>query len=257
MPTAKSIKVSAIKSDIARNFVRKWHYSGKDYPKSRLHLGAFIDERLVGVMQFGDPLDRSNVIGLVRGTKWNDMLELNRMAMVDDTPKNTESRFISVAIKLIKRHYPNIEWLLSFSDGCQCGDGTIYRASGFVLTGIKKNTELLEYNGEIFTTVGIRTSELMRAKFSKMTGRTIISVRDMMESGAKKLTGYQFRYIYFINPSARDRLTVPVLPFSEIDKRGAGMYLGKSMRAKEQESGNHPDLGGATPTCTLHHSGQK
>ncbi|MGY4194525.1 MULTISPECIES: hypothetical protein [unclassified Bradyrhizobium] len=33
--------------------------------------------------------------------------------------------------------------MISFADGCQCGDGTIYRAVAFVLTGIKLNKSLL------------------------------------------------------------------------------------------------------------------
>jgi hypothetical protein len=44
------------------------------------------------------------------------------------------------SIKLIKKNAPHIKWILSFSDGNQCGDGTIYRASGFKLIGVNKNT---------------------------------------------------------------------------------------------------------------------
>jgi hypothetical protein len=40
-------------------------------------------------------------------------------------------------MRMIQKHYPHVEWVISFADGCQCGDGTIYRAAGFVLTGIK------------------------------------------------------------------------------------------------------------------------
>lgn len=68
--------------------------------------------------------------------------------------------------------------------------------------------------------------------------------------------GYQLRYIYFLNPEARQRLTVPILPFSKIDEMGAGMYRGEKItRAKEQDSGHPPGLGGVTPTRTLHLSG--
>ena len=71
-------------------------------------------------------------------------------------------------------------------------------------------------------------------------------------AGFKPLDGYQLRYIYFLNPAARDRLAVPIIPFSRIDEIGAGMYRGEKItRGKEQASGNHPDLGGATPTTTL------
>jgi hypothetical protein len=60
-------------------------------------------------------------------------------------------------------------------------------------------------------------------------------------AGFKPLAGYQLRYIYFLNPQARERLTVPVLPFSRIDELGAGMYRGKpkeiTKRPKQAESG--------------------
>mgnify|MGYP003544476194 CR=1 FL=1 len=253
MPRAKDIVVKPLESKMAREFVQRWHYSGKTYPKSSLHLGAFLGGRLVGVMQFGDPLDRSKVIGLVKDTKWHNMLELNRMAMIDDTPKNTESRFISIAMKMIKKSYPSIEWVLSFSDGCQCGDGTIYRASGFVLTGIKKNTGLYEYNGEVFTAVGLDTSSKMRARFSSITGGTIVSYKDMIKYGATKLTGFQLRYIYFLNPAARQRLTVPVIPFSKIDEIGASMYKGESIKRDTKATTSDQLVGGgAIPTITLH-----
>ena len=75
------------------------------------------------------------------------------------------------------------------------------------------------------------------------------------EQGAKPLSGFQLRYIYFLNPAARSRLTVPVLPFSEIERRGAGMYLGKPKRASSETidtPGIHPGKGGATPTDALH-----
>ena len=42
------------------------------------------------------------------------------------------------------------------------------------------------------------------------------------------------RYIYFLNPAARQRLTVPILPFSKIDEMGARMYKGVSYARTKQ-----------------------
>jgi hypothetical protein len=61
------------------------------------------------------------------------------MAFDEYLPKYSESRCISISIKLLKKNAPHIKWILSYADGCQCGDGTIYRASGFKLVGIKEN----------------------------------------------------------------------------------------------------------------------
>ena len=55
------------------------------------------------------------------------------------------------------------------------------------------------------------------------------------EAGFVPLDGYQLRYIYFIDKEYRNKLTVPELPYSEIDRIGAGMYKG--------EKRNHADVG--------------
>lgn len=138
MGRAKEIEVKVIPSKIAIPFIKQHHYSKKVVNNSCLHFGVFLDNALHGVMQFGPSMDKSKIIGLVEGTGWYNFLELNRMAFDDVLPRNSESRAISLAIKLIKRNAPQIKWIISFADGCSCGDGTIYRASNFVLTGIKK-----------------------------------------------------------------------------------------------------------------------
>jgi hypothetical protein len=150
MGRAKEIKVRVITAKIANEFIKKYHYSGKVVNNSSLHFGCFLDNKLHGVMSYGSPLDKSKVLHLVSPCKWNEMLELNRMAFDDYLPRNSESRCISVSVKLIKKNAPHIKWILSFSDATQCGDGIIYRASGFVLTGImeNKNTCLLP-SGEV------------------------------------------------------------------------------------------------------------
>ncbi len=149
MSSAKDIQIRVIPSKISRPFVEYHHYSGKCVNNSSLHLGAFLDGRLHGVMDFGPPMDKSKVLHLVEGTTWNGMLELNRMAFDDVLPKNSESRSISLAMRLLKRNAPQVKWILSFADACSCGDGAIYRASNFILTQIKENSQTARLpNGE-------------------------------------------------------------------------------------------------------------
>ena len=143
MGRAKEIIIKVIPSKIAVPFVKKHHYSGKVVQNSNLHFGAFLDGQLHGVMSFGPSLDKAKIQGLVKGTGWNEFLELNRMAFDDYLPRNSESFCISKSLKLIKKNAPQIKWVISFADGCSCGDGTIYRASNFVLTGIKENKNLV------------------------------------------------------------------------------------------------------------------
>lgn len=142
MGRAKEIQIKVIPSKIANDFIKKHHYSGKVVNNSSLHFGAFLDGKLHGVMSFGPSINKKGTIKLVKDTKWNEFIELNRMAFDDYLPRNSESRSISQAIKLIKKNAPHIKWIISFADACSCGDGTIYRASGFKLTEIRKNESL-------------------------------------------------------------------------------------------------------------------
>ena len=251
MTGAKDLHVAPIASAEAHKFVRANHYSGKTVNNSQLHLGAFIGRRLVGVAQFGPPMLRERLIGLVSGTAWNDMLELNRFVLVDDTPRNSESRFLAVCMRLIRRQYPHVGWVVSFADATQCGDGTIYRAAGFVLTGFKKNVEIwgAPDNGEQRGAGDV----MMKFTVKKRAGGAA-SMRRYRGAGWKPLEGFQLRYVYFLDPTARQRLTVPILPFSRIAEIGAGMYKGEP-RVGSIDSDAPAVLageGGAIPTPTLH-----
>ena len=60
--------------------------------------------------------------------------------------------------------------------------------------------------------------------------------------GAKPIPGFQLRYMYFIDPKCRKKLTVPEIPFSRIDELGAGMYKGEkvSLLARHSEKLRNP-----------------
>lgn len=246
MPSVKDIIVKHIKSSVANEFVKKHHYSGKVVSNSQLHFGCFLNGVLGGVMSFGPSLDKKKVVGLVKGKPFNDFLELNRMAFGDLLPRNSESRCIAVAMRLIKKNYPNIKWVISFADGCQCGDGTIYRASGFKLTGIKKNkTIMINDAGDVKTDLYFNINPQLREKKKEY----------------HSLDGYQLRYIYFLDKSKEKDLTVSILPFTIIDEMNARMYKGVSYKREnaclvQQQNGSIPGQdGGATPTDTLHNQG--
>ena len=239
MGRAKDITMKVIPGSVANPFIRAHHYSGKVVNNSKLHFGVFLDGQLHGVMSYGPSLDKSKIIGLVEGTGWNEFLELNRMAFDSVLPRNSESRAISMSIKLLKKYAPQIKWIISFADACSCGDGTIYRASNFVLTGIKENLNLAElpdgtriHKMTLASNPTTPRKELGGKCYFDITGGRFAWKEFLQKTGAKLLDGWQLRYIYFIDPSYRQRLTVPEIPFSRIDEMGAGMYRGKKTAAE-------------------------
>ena len=225
MGRAKEIIVKVIPSKIANEFVKKHHYSGKVVPNSTLHFGAFLDEKLHGVLSYGTPMDKRRVMPLVTPSLWNEMLELNRMAFDDYLPKYSESRCIAISIRLLKKNAPHIKWILSYSDGTQCGDGTIYRASGFALTGIKENKTILNWNGRIIADKTLNNSNYKKLGFSASAAK---------KDGATPLNGYQLRYIYLIDKACK--INSPIIPFSKIDELGAGMYKGQKITLQERRA---------------------
>ncbi len=251
MATAKDIILRPISSKEAGDLVKRVHYSGKVVQNSQFHIGVFLNGKLEGAMQFGPSLDKRKIQGLVRDSLWHEFIELNRMAFSDALPRNSESRAIAIAMRILKKHAPQIKWVISFADATQCGDGTIYRASGFVLTGIKKNTQVWAApDGSRFSRTSLTDN---RSKTQQLSAQRVISLsngntgnhslggngsasmKQYEDAGFVPLDGYQLRYIYFIDQSYRQRLTVREVPFSEIERLGACMYKG--------EKRNHADVG--------------
>ena len=274
MVSAKDIVIKPIKAHVANVIVKKIHYSGKVVQNSQLHFGVFLKGKLEGAMQFGPCLDKRKIQGLVKDTLWSGFIELNRMAFSDALPKFSESRAIGITMRIIRKMYPQIKWVISFSDGTQCGDGTIYRASGFMLTGINISKNLCRLpNGVVIHKMTLESNptsprpELGGKSYYDITGGKYDFGKYKSVTGGVNVDGFQLRYIYFIDKSYKENLTVPILPFSKIDEMGAGMYKGERLtmaerkdnihikRVNEANSSDQLESGGATPTHTLQSKG--
>lgn len=234
MGEAKNILIKPISQKDASKVIRSLHYSGKVVQNSKLHLGVFYKGKCGGALQFGPSLDKRKMISLVKGTKWNEFIELNRMALADWLPRNGESRTIGYCMRFLRKQYPHLKWVVSFSDGTQCGDGTIYRASGFVLTGIKKSFNLVRLPcGDVIHKMTLESnptsprSELFGKTYYSVTGGKFDFRKYVQHVNGEIIPGFQLRYMYFIDPNQRENLTVPILPFSKIDEMGARMYKGE------------------------------
>ena len=267
MGSAKDIILRPIDSKTANALVRRVHYSGKVVNNSQIHIGAFWQGKLEGALQFGPSLDKRKLQGLVRGTKWNEFIELNRLAFGDVLPKNSESRALAVSFRILRKYAPHLKWIISFADGTQSGHGIIYQAVGFVLTGVKKNDQIWaaptgaresrtsltdgrsKQEQEKAASIVLSRGNATKGKWITHTGSVrpgigaigyagitngASSMRAFKNAGFAPLPGYQLRYIYFLDPSWRERLTVPELPYSRIWEVGAGMYRGEKINRADE-----------------------
>lgn len=135
IPTSPlQLHVKEILKLTAANFYKRWHYLGDGGFIHQFSFGAYFDGCLLGAITFGPPLAKE-IKGLYSNSSDEFALELTRLAMHDDCPKNSESRFISVAIRLLKKLFP-VRIIISYADPSVGHDGCIYRASGFDYKGL-------------------------------------------------------------------------------------------------------------------------
>ena len=249
MSRVKDIVIKVIPANVANAFVKKYHYSGKVVNNSSLHFGCFLDGKLHGVMSYGPSTDKRKMMGLVQTDnegvcqKWNEFLELNRMAFDDALPPNSESRCLAISFRLIKKYAPQIKYIISFSDATASGDGTIYRAAGFVLTQIRENNSIVvmpdgERISRVSISVGFATKKRLSAKYG-IPAWSGASLEPLKRLGAKEAKGYQLRYIKILTKDCV--LLVPSLPFSAIDDIGAGMYKGEQITQAERHAKRKQD----------------
>jgi len=152
-PTNKNYSCCIIKANFANDIVKQFHYSGKVVSNSILHLGIFnINDELVGCLQFGYPMNGEKTASKI--SNQNPMLELNRMVMTDDEPRNAESQAISLSLKWLRAN-TNINYILSFSDGKESNCGYIYQATNWKYLGYALSSSFYDIDGVIMHSVSV------------------------------------------------------------------------------------------------------
>jgi len=241
MSEVKKLVIKPIDSKSARKIVSIYHYSKKSTQNSQINLGVFLNEKIEGALQFGPSIDKRRMAQNLK-IRFNESLELNRMAFSDRLPKNSESRALGVSLRLLKKKYPHLKVIISFADACQCGDGTIYRASGFKLHSYKKNTSLLKLpTGSIVADKGLNNKVLSGGQRGSSFAKA---------NGATPISGFQMKYLYFFDKELEKRFKF--IEFKDIPSH-VKMYKGQK-RASSVESGttSFQEVGGGeSPTDAL------
>jgi hypothetical protein len=128
-------EVSAIPTKMGKEFVKQHHYSHGIH-NGPMCYGLFNKSILTGVLAFATPCSE-NVCSSVFGVDMKrEVTELHRLVLLDDTPKNMESWFISRVLKQFKKDRPGYSAVLSFADATQNHIGTIYQATNAFYTGM-------------------------------------------------------------------------------------------------------------------------
>ena len=202
----KEFQVKEIDKDLANKTIIKNHYSKKIYNLTYLHLGVFINNEFMGVLQYGYAMNPASCGSVVTGTEMNQYLELNRMWLDDKAERNSESKAISYSIKYIKGKLKTIKWIQSFADERCGGLGIVYQACSFRYYG-EHTSSFWEWDNEVFHNI-----EMTVKKGTKRYNKRVHELQTNKDKAIKHDLR-QFRYIKFLDKSWVKRCTKKELPY--------------------------------------------
>jgi hypothetical protein len=136
IPTSPlQMRVISIHYDLARMLNGKWHSRLPkigDPPGIRKVMPCFaatFEDRVFAIAIWSHPVSRE--------LPQNEWLELRRMAVCDERPRNTASWMLGIMAKLLRKERPELVKLISYQD-LSVHSGAIYKAAGWTPTVIKK-----------------------------------------------------------------------------------------------------------------------
>lgn len=191
------VAVQTIAASVAEPWLLKKHYA-KRVPSIAYAFGLYIGNQLRGVVTYGIPAN--NNLNTVAGYPG---LELNRLCVDDDAPRNSSSTLVGRSLRLV----PSPTCIVSYADCDQGHVGYIYQATNWIYTGMGAGDVEFEKDGRRFH----------RKALFNVYGTGSRSVLE--ENGYKPVeVAAKHRYVFFVGNKRqkrdmRDALGWPTLPY--------------------------------------------
>ena len=136
----KKWEVFAIPFDTTHTWLLNKHYA-KRIPSIVYAYGVFVDHVMQGVITYGIPASPSLTMGVCGIEHRDKVVELNRLAMLENHDKNLASYFVAQTLKML----PKPLVVVSYADTSMGHVVYIYQATNFLYTGLSaKRTEWRE-----------------------------------------------------------------------------------------------------------------
>ena len=197
-----SLNVQPIPLLAARKLIERNHYFHSLPGGTHLTFGVFSEGSLVGALMLG--VGPFNSPSLVKGANAGDCLTLTRLWLADELHPNSESRVLGVLVRALRRD-TQVKFLLTYADMAQGHLGTIYQATNWTYTGLSDAMPLYDVGDG-----RLRHSRSLSHAYGTH------SLRHFANHGVEVKVVNQtrkHRYLYFLDPTWRERLLPPVIPY--------------------------------------------
>jgi hypothetical protein len=228
MQEKPKLKIDWASHEAAKYACLNWHYSKAVPMPPIVKIGVWENDKFIGVVLFSR--GASPMLGAAYGLAQTECCELTRVAL--NKHKTSVSKIIAIAIKFLKKNNLGLKLIVSFADQNQGHHGGIYQAGGWIYTGTSsEKNDYLGPDGKKYLSRQVAESGYVK-QFGKVT-----KVLKRSECIAIPVLG-KHRYLMPLDDTMRAKIAPLAKPYPK--------------RAKEQDSENPSELGGATPTRTLH-----
>lgn len=171
-----------------KDFIELHHYSRSiNGVMSKYCFRLMHNGKMVGAMLFGSTAMANAWKRYVDSP--DKLIELRRLVLIDDTPKNSESFFIGRALKWL-RDNTEIERVVSYADPNYGHAGVIYKATNFSHVGMTARGKVIMWNGKKYH------DKAIRAKYNGRLKPFAQRVKDALESGEAVYVEQKPKHIY-------------------------------------------------------------
>jgi hypothetical protein len=213
MPKVRDMIVAPVSTSDVRTFVERYHYTSSAPNNTSLwRWGLWHGPVLHGVVSYNIPTRETcaSVFGTEQvGNVWH----MHRLALSDDSPRNSESRLIAGSIKAIERQYPHVWAVLTYAATDVGHIGYVYQATNAIYTGTGGDSSYY------IDASGGRHSTYIR-------GAAMNATRAAERGWTRHSSGPKHRYVYILGSKTQRRqrrsmLKLPALPYPKASPIGA------------------------------------
>lgn len=153
--SVRDFKVVKVDRKVIGKFIEEHHYSGSiNGCMADFCFALYDNDELIGGLFYGR-MAMANQWRRFAGSAC-EVIELRRLVCVDNTPKNTESYFIGSTLRWLRKN-TDIRVVVSYADSDYGHTGIVYKASNFILEGVRKGAKVIDFEGKVYHDKAIRT----------------------------------------------------------------------------------------------------
>lgn len=198
---------SKVSTKDVEEFCRRYHYTGTGGNMSWRY-GLWEGVTLLGVVAYNLPT-RETCQSVFGPDHFDKVWHMGRLAMAEDAPRNSESRLISLSLKMIQAQHPDTWGVLTYAATDVGHIGYVYQATNALYTGTGGDSNYF-------------TDSTGRRRSTFLNGKGVSEARGAEMGWTLHAGGVKHRYLYILGSKTQRKhrralLKLPVLPYPKAE----------------------------------------